>query len=202
MASNDPLRHLVIGYPKLAGQMEIQPETAIFRRFGALNARNLLYLQAEIMTLEKQLCEREVMDNGDEKGMKSQYALDWFWLSQSADDGDIEQLRLILKIRELLKEYNQTLIQQSTILNLPEPDKWDLEDIQNFLNTTKMGSLALVGDDAVIWGSVTARKSHCCDLVGLRPRPKEDAFSGWVAESAIVNLFRCGCARFKAPLDD
>jgi hypothetical protein len=107
MASNDPLQHLVIGYPKLAGQMEIQPETAIFRRFGALNARNLLYLQAEIMTLEKQLCEREVMDNGDEKGMKSQYALDWFWLSQSADDGDIEQLRLILKIRELLKEYSK-----------------------------------------------------------------------------------------------
>ncbi|KAF2690764.1 hypothetical protein K458DRAFT_473865 [Lentithecium fluviatile CBS 122367] len=42
MASNDPLADRVKGYPKRAGQIELRPEVAIFRRFGALNAENLL----------------------------------------------------------------------------------------------------------------------------------------------------------------
>src|SRR3954467_14336790 len=48
MSYNDPLGNHVIGYPRLACQMEIQPETTIFKRFVALNSKNLLYLQAEI----------------------------------------------------------------------------------------------------------------------------------------------------------
>jgi hypothetical protein len=43
----------VNGYPKLARHMGASPEIAIFRRFGALNAQNLLYLQAELVHLEK-----------------------------------------------------------------------------------------------------------------------------------------------------
>lgn len=107
MASNDPLRDIVIGYPKLAARMEIQPESAIFRRFGWLNAQNLLYLQAELISLEKQLRERQVADSTHTTGKKAQYALDWFWLSQSEDDGDTEQLDLVLRIRALLDEYSR-----------------------------------------------------------------------------------------------
>jgi hypothetical protein len=40
------------GYPKLSRLMAFYPEVAIFRRFGALNAENLLYLQAELQDLE------------------------------------------------------------------------------------------------------------------------------------------------------
>jgi hypothetical protein len=39
------------GYTKLAIQMGQYSEMAIFRRFGALNAQNLLYLQAELVQL-------------------------------------------------------------------------------------------------------------------------------------------------------
>lgn len=34
----------VRGYPKLVAEMAKTPEHAIFRRFGALNAHNLLYM--------------------------------------------------------------------------------------------------------------------------------------------------------------
>jgi len=51
----DPLAAKIKGYPKLAGQIELCPETAIFRRFGALNAENLLYFQAELVWLETEL---------------------------------------------------------------------------------------------------------------------------------------------------
>ena len=105
-----PLKDLVTGYPKLAGQMELIPETAIFRRFGALNAQNLLYLQAELIYLEKQLRNCELVDNQSRHGSKSKYALDWFWLSQSAIDGDEIQWNFVLKIREKLKEYSKSKI--------------------------------------------------------------------------------------------
>jgi hypothetical protein len=62
-----------------------------------------------------------------------------------------------------------------------------------------MGPLALLGEDAVVWGSMAEQKSHKPDLVTLKPRVKKDAFSAWAAESTIVNLFRCGCGHFLKP---
>ena len=88
-------------------------------------------------------------------------------------------------------------MQQSIIINLPEPSKWDLKDIQHFLATKDMGPLALIGDDASVWGSALNPKSHCPDLVALRGRHSEDSFSKWVTEKVILKLFFCGCARWK-----
>ncbi len=44
-----------MGYTALALLMGRVPEVAIFRRFSTLNARNLLYLQAELVQLEDDL---------------------------------------------------------------------------------------------------------------------------------------------------
>jgi len=107
MTSVDPLENLVAGYPKLAGKMELQPEISVFRRFGALNSRNLLYLQAEITTLEKDLLDSETRDSLNQTGGKMYYARDWGSLSESSNDGDTEQLELVMKIRGLLKEYSR-----------------------------------------------------------------------------------------------
>jgi len=105
--SEYPLAHLTIGYPRLAGQMEILPETAIYRRFGALNSRNLLYYQAELALLEKELIAQEALDSSIPE--KQCYALDWYWMSQSAEQGDSKQLDLVVKMRALLKEYSKLL---------------------------------------------------------------------------------------------
>jgi hypothetical protein len=100
-----PLSGLVTGYPKLAGQMGILPESAMFRTFAALNARNLLYLQAELVALENALLQCEIDDAKDEK--RCQYALDWFWLHQSQwDEETSKQYNLIHQIKEKLKEYS------------------------------------------------------------------------------------------------
>ncbi|KAH8702836.1 hypothetical protein GQ44DRAFT_732716 [Phaeosphaeriaceae sp. PMI808] len=199
MASQDPFSSIVVGYPKLAAKFEIQPEVAIYRRFGALNAQNLLYFQAELTDLEEKIREKQVQDSNNDKGGKPCYATNWFCLSDSENDGDTEQLDLVMKIREVLKGYNDALIQQSLILKYPEPGKWDLHYLQDYLQAPEMGPLALTGDDARIWGSVLDRKSHAPDLIALRPRANEDTFSIWAAENTILNLFRCGCARFLKP---
>ncbi|KAF2732877.1 hypothetical protein EJ04DRAFT_535811 [Polyplosphaeria fusca] len=218
MAPEDSLRSQVTGYPKFAAKMELQPEIAIFSRFGALNAKNLMYYQAEILWLEKQLQLQEAADSNDPVGKRSQYALNWYWLSQSRDDGSMEQLNLVMRIRELLRQYSkfqpslrrsafgpcsdsidEALIQQSTILQYPQPEGWDLHHVQDFLQTKDMGPLALIGPDAGVWGSVSDRKSHRHDLVTLHPRPKADPFSVWVANNAMLQMFRCGLMRLKKP---
>lgn len=102
---SDPLCDLVPGYPKLAGQMGILPEAAMFRTFSALNARNLLYLQAELVSLEKELIECEAQDNKHYE--KRRYALDWFWLNQSQwEEGDAKQYQLVQNMKRKLKEYS------------------------------------------------------------------------------------------------
>jgi hypothetical protein len=109
MASNDPLHKIVKGYPKLAARMEIQPELAIYRRFGALNAQNLLYLQAELETLEKNLRKQQIQDDNDKQGNGPRYAKDWYWLNESKNGAKDEQLQLqlVLQIRSTLKAYSK-----------------------------------------------------------------------------------------------
>ncbi|KAJ4377234.1 hypothetical protein N0V83_000057 [Neocucurbitaria cava] len=218
MASKDPFPGIVAGYPKLAAKIEIQPEVAIYRRFGGLSALNLLYFQAELTDLEKKLWAQQVQDHNNTKGSKSEYAKNWFFLSDSAYDGDTEQLDLVMRMRETLKEYSESklqaeraltlltrcvdhaIIQQAVILNYPEPGKWDLHHLQEYLQTPEMGSLlALTGADARVWGSMAKPKSHAPDLITLRPRAKKDPFSVWAAENTIFNLLKCGCARFMKP---
>ena len=119
MDSSETLNERVVGYPRLAAHMSLQPETAIFRTFSELNAKNLLYMQAEIALLEKELHRCELEDAKDicPKRHKSQYAVSWYWLIESKCDGDTKQLDLVLRIRRLLKEYSEPYMRYVDLLN-------------------------------------------------------------------------------------
>jgi hypothetical protein len=69
----DPLHDLIPGYPMLAGHMGNMSEVAMFRRFGALNARNLLYYQNELVCLEEELKVLEAEDAKSKSGKKARY---------------------------------------------------------------------------------------------------------------------------------
>jgi hypothetical protein len=107
MAATDPFADIVIGYPKLAAKFEILLEAAIYRRFGALNAQNLLYYQAELTYLERKLRDQQKQDSNDQKGHGASYAINWYWLKHSKTDGDGRQIDLVMRIRELLKQYSE-----------------------------------------------------------------------------------------------
>ena len=95
-------------YPKLSTFMASWPDVAIFRRFGALNAQNLLFLQAEITHLERELeiIRKNNELNNDEKGLHGDR--NWFELSQESEDGELHpQWVVIQDIREKLKEYSK-----------------------------------------------------------------------------------------------
>lgn len=98
------------GYPTIATLMGAYPEVGIFRRFGALNARNLLYLQAEVTSLEKQLEEVEKADLESGHPDRSIYSRDWRTLAEPIEvlGRDDTQWKLFLRLREKLYEYSKS----------------------------------------------------------------------------------------------
>jgi hypothetical protein len=95
------------GYPQLASLMGTYPILSIYRRFSVLNARNLLYLQAELVDLEQQLKDYTLEDiqSGDRE--RKLHARNWYFLSRVPDGGaSCAQWYTMLAIRGKLKEYS------------------------------------------------------------------------------------------------
>lgn len=90
------------GYPRLAKRMGFIPEQTIIRRFGALNTRNILYLHAELIYLEKSLQEAE-----KKHGSECSSAGSWLALSQSQSESGKRQWQLVQTIKKKLKEYSK-----------------------------------------------------------------------------------------------
>ena len=95
------------GYLKLSTFQGRFPEVAIFRRFAALNARNILYMQAELSHLELELNEITLEDHQSEDAKRRTYSQDWWMLNQASKEGESPaQMRKILEIREKLQAYS------------------------------------------------------------------------------------------------
>ncbi|KAF2832651.1 hypothetical protein CC86DRAFT_390645 [Ophiobolus disseminans] len=185
----------VIGYPKLTTFMGDIPEAAMFWRFGALNARNLLYLHNELVDIEKQLIEQEWEDGQSSAGEKCRYPANTHWLSSSSTtrDGDTKQRDLYGKTASseelpvLTIIVDHALIQQRTILSMQGPDQYDIRHVQSFLNSETM-NWALTGPDHKIWGNMIENDSHSKELVVLKARERgyslTESFTDW-----IVHIF-------------
>ena len=91
------------GYPKIARKMAEFSDFATFRRFRALNMKNLLYFQAELARMELKLHGEEIADNrlGDEN--KRNGLIDWRFLH----DFNKDQWKTVTDIRKVLKEYSK-----------------------------------------------------------------------------------------------
>ncbi|KAH6668763.1 hypothetical protein B0J14DRAFT_641513 [Halenospora varia] len=168
---------LVRGYLTLAKRLGSNPETAIFRSFEALNAQNLLYLQAKPQGLKKKLRVVESKTEADEQNKWRN--IDWASLELSEKEGlvgnetsvarqginpddeaagspsdDDYQLRLVLEIRKTLKEYS----------------RYDLKQLRRWMSLGTDGNYPLVGSDRDIWNTSD-------DLFALRVRVEADSVS-------------------------
>ena len=97
---------LQTGYDKLAKLFDNYEDLAAFRCFNALNAKNLLYMQAELLHLDQQLAvhiEDDFKANKSEANEISRY---WNALEKSSDgQTGCCQKQKVLEIREKLKRY-------------------------------------------------------------------------------------------------
>jgi len=98
------------GYAKLGLLMGEFPEVAILRRFSALSAQNLLYLQAELRQLEVDLRKHAQEDDESSHRDRKDYSLDWIAFQESGDEmadegNDGRQWETVMAIRNKLEEY-------------------------------------------------------------------------------------------------
>jgi hypothetical protein len=108
-------------YSSLATLMARYPETMIVRTFSELNKKNLLYYQAEIVNLERELHEIEEEDRQSDLPLCREYDTKWSSLTQQSKDNNSRivqglpvqhtreglQWEVFLKIRRLLFEYSK-----------------------------------------------------------------------------------------------
>ncbi|KAF7514121.1 hypothetical protein GJ744_004446 [Endocarpon pusillum] len=193
-------------YPRLSEFMGLWPEVAIFRRFGALNTQNLLFLQAEIAHLERELqVIRETEEKReDERGLLAQRS--WFELSQATEDGEYcPQWAVIQDIRSKLSEYNAFLLQYKEICALHGPSKHDVNCLREWLIRPECGDNFLQGVERDILHPRDERyleNQRASDLVTLsREAVERDFFSQWISDEVLGKFHRWIGRRFKKPFD-
>lgn len=193
-------------YPRLSEFMGLWPEVAIFRRFGALSAQNLLFLQAEIAHLERELQvvrEREEKQE-DERGLLAQRS--WYQLSQATADGEHSpQWAIIQEIRAKLSEYNAFLLQYQKLCALHGPSKHDVECLREWLTRPECGDNFLQGVERDILHPRDERyleNQRASDLVTLsREAVERDFFSQWISDELLGRFHKLIGHRFKKPFD-
>ena len=92
------------GYDRLAALIGRYPSLAIYRRFGALTAMVLLYMQAELSHLENELCIVSQQNSTDPE--KARFHISWEALNHASSEGAADlQRNLVLQIQEKLTTY-------------------------------------------------------------------------------------------------
>ncbi|KAI1115612.1 hypothetical protein F5Y14DRAFT_117319 [Nemania sp. NC0429] len=131
------------GYPKWASWLasDADSEPFVFRKFDELAALNLLYLQGEMLDIEKQLrdLDQEDVRHPDIDSMNA--ARQWeslvaqCALSESSDNTESanvdskatlrarKRMKLILRLRTTIKEYQEALTLQSKVVHLQAPSQ-------------------------------------------------------------------------------
>ena len=86
----------------LQQQLALDGDLHVLRAFKTLNARNILYLQSELMELEETLFDLDKLYNDHSKGNQT-WSVPRSWRAVKAE-GD-EYLRCVERIREVSKDY-------------------------------------------------------------------------------------------------
>lgn len=204
------------GYRRLADFMAWNPSYAIFYRFRAANALNLLGLQAEISRLESRLLQTTIQDeNQAQDPVKKTYQNDWTSL-QDGEGGNSQQWKLILDLRQRLNEYSNcssvkypkrrdninrgldtAIVNQITINQQVDPSKRNLENLRAWIEDIYGLGSSLRGHDSRIWFTKEEGEDKLNDKVAIWPEGSgRDGFSslifkalGLFAHSRIPSYF-------------
>lgn len=100
------------GWPKLARTIADKTAFAAFPSFTDLNVKSILYYQAALIRLRKELHKTEVQDyfHGDNTQGHFAEDLDWLLDSENTDpEKNPEQFKILEKIRVILDKYSKPL---------------------------------------------------------------------------------------------
>lgn len=197
--------------------------TSIYRRFDKLAARDLLYYQSELAELQRIQDEYDVQDAKEIRSQEWQYvrsqAQDWIKLRHglqtpypTGTTGRIEseaqetaerrekRLRLAMDIRRTLKEYRESLIQESTLLAMHQPSEQSMTALSNYFHdrtalskgtaATRSTNPALTGASSYLYPlDMDASRIWFSDYVSLSQRSESD-FLTYFLKTYCSRLFQ------------
>ncbi|KAL8723949.1 MAG: hypothetical protein Q9181_007063, partial [Wetmoreana brouardii] len=166
-------------YNKLAALMGQHQEMATFRRFQRLNAKSLLYMQAEILHLEQELDMIELEDKCSADKDRALLHVSVFNLKESSGYPHDVQWSKVLEVRKKLEAYNKALVLFSRVQGLPSPCGRDLKTLQEWLDRPEGGDFFLHGREAETWNDEN-------DFLTLpRHKVERDSLTGFVNDLVI-----------------
>lgn len=152
---SDDVNKVVPGWPALAKLISERPALESFPSFADLNIKSLLYYQAELISLRKDLHKAEWADHrtsDEEDSSKFADALDFLLICGNSEEKP-EQWELIERIRIVLEKYNTALIQYSQISALPGADSVNVRSLKECVK--RICEDCLSGSGAFTWGRLS-----------------------------------------------
>ncbi|KAE9375349.1 hypothetical protein N431DRAFT_402786 [Stipitochalara longipes BDJ] len=178
-------RNFINGFPSVATFIASDPDHSfsIYNAFHRLSSRNLLYLEAELLELQKQQDDLDFRDSRRDPDVQ-QYFRSWTKLKTSGDSDQLKRLELIQRIREKLKEYQEALVLQQTILKMERPQSGTVEALKLWLDGKSEGPS---GRHAPSFSGLMAhRLDDKEDLVAMHPAFEKD----WLARLVELPYLR------------
>ncbi|KAI4917702.1 hypothetical protein J4E85_009794 [Alternaria conjuncta] len=174
------------GYPKLAILMGEDPDVAIFRRFGALNALVLMRLQAELIEIEKELRTKQGEDDmaGPPRGDYSTnlFELNLEHASTEGDDDHPNQMALLKLAQAKLERYHRLLLTTAEVTKLQQPSDRRFKFVRRWLRTNGRGKDFQEDDDLLRMWSDDAKH----DMVALTREDHDDNVpSAWFVPKLV-----------------
>ncbi|KAM7215471.1 hypothetical protein V8F06_009137 [Rhypophila decipiens] len=150
------------GYGLLGRLMGEAPEAAIFRSFAALSAEDLLYRQAELISLEKDWRETQERLRESSNEATQDRIYNWDEIQHS------ENLTAVLKIREKVDNYHKALLRHREVTRLASPQRSTLRFLQEWMHRETMGNIWFTGVDKDVWSPEPDSKHDlvCVDDTG------------------------------------
>jgi hypothetical protein len=185
------------GYPKLATFIGGKNGCAIYKRFASLNARNLLYHQAKLVSLEHELND---LEHHHSHCKDLQYKADPIFQAEPGSEGYLLRKKHE-EVSAALNEYNRLLLEQKKMHELPTPDHIYVNSIFNFIHNIEAGDPNWLEHPAntiyQVWND--NRKAVQRVLITLNPAfSTRDAFTR-IFTNSFVYVWHGIYSRFKKP---
>lgn len=173
------------GYRAVAAWIARDPdnETFIYRRFDQLSARNLLYLQSELLALERRLeqLDAETAKSADMELKDS--ARRWEIFSKNAENRveERDRMNLVFEIRAKIKEYHKALVLQSQVAKLDRPSSRVIETFRIWFDGGKQKNGG-PKPDPVLGGQAKHFLDDEQDLAALKTPADDDFLSRFLQD--------------------
>ncbi|KAF8222358.1 hypothetical protein L208DRAFT_1413588 [Tricholoma matsutake] len=186
--TSTPHRLPPIGIQNFSSHIALDPTLSIYRRFATLNARNLLYLQSELASLEARLVLLDQRADDITKG-NDIWAMPRSWRAMRkaglkaeldgegdhrSPDANGEMWNVAMEIRKVMQEYTKALQAQAWLHTLTQPTARSRRTLLHILEEkptmiSKMDAEYLA-------------EESCEDLISLGPDRNNEALSQFLED--------------------